>query len=93
MQSSSVGSNFTYNYTWILNRGSRTYTKAFKTIKHSTAKTIIDLNEDMSYLIVIDDEKLVNYAIDDSNMVINIGKNDDLIDRLSSFRIIATSQD
>ena len=55
IQSSSSAENVTYNYTWIMNRGDRTYTKAFKIIKHGSAKTIIDLNEDMSYLIVIDD--------------------------------------
>ncbi len=55
IQSSSTAENTTYNYTWIMNRGDRTYNKAFKTIRHASAKTIIDLNEDMSYLIVIDD--------------------------------------
>jgi len=57
-----------------MNRGDRTYTKAFKTIRHGSAKTIIDLNEDMSFLIVIDDEKLANYALDDTNMVLKINR-------------------
>jgi hypothetical protein len=58
-----------------MNRGDRTYTKAFKVIKHNSGKTIIDVNEDMSYLIVIDDEKLANYKLDDSNMVLKIKRN------------------
>ncbi len=37
-----------------MNRGDRTYTKAFKVIKHNSAKNIIDLNEDMTYLIIIE---------------------------------------
>jgi hypothetical protein len=44
IQSQSQFNDITYNYTWIMNRGDRTYTKAFKVIKHNSAKTIIDLN-------------------------------------------------
>lgn len=33
-----------YNYTWILNRGARTYTKAFHVMKHSNMNTFIDFN-------------------------------------------------
>jgi len=47
-----------------MNRGDRTYTKAFKVIKHGSDKTIIDVNEDLSYLIIFDDIQLTNYAID-----------------------------
>jgi hypothetical protein len=83
----------TYNYTWIMNRGDRTYSKAFKVIKHDTAQTVIDVNEDESYLIIIDDQRLVNYALDDSNMVIKLDKDEDLLDTISSFKVIATSKD
>ena len=76
-----------------MNRGDRTYSKAFKVIKHTTDKTFIDLNEDESFLIVIDNEKLVNYKLDDSNMVIRLKKNEDLLDTINSFKIIATSKD
>lgn len=47
-----------------MNRGDRTYTKAFKVIKHSSDKVFIDVNEDLTYLIIFDDDKLANYAID-----------------------------
>jgi len=35
-----------YNYTWVLNRGDRTYTKAFHVVKHSNMNTFIDFNLD-----------------------------------------------
>jgi len=76
-----------------MNRGDRTYTKAFKTIRHGSARTVIDLNEDMSYLIVIDDEKLANYAVDDTNMVIRLKTDDTLLDKINTFKITATSKD
>lgn len=44
--SSSVDSGTVYNYTWILSRGDRTYTKAFLVIKHDTINTFVDLNTD-----------------------------------------------
>lgn len=44
IQSSSIDNDFTYNYTWILNRGDRTFSRAFKVIKHNTSNTMIDLN-------------------------------------------------
>lgn len=52
-----------YNYTWIFNRGDRSYNRAFKTINHNTMRTGITLNREHSYLILIDDETLTNYAI------------------------------
>jgi hypothetical protein len=52
-----------YNYTWIFNRGDRSYNKAYKVINHNTPKTVIDLNREKSYLMIIDDETLTNYAI------------------------------
>ncbi len=44
VQSSSVDNNVVYNYTWILNRGDRTFSRAFKVLKHNFANTLIDLN-------------------------------------------------
>ena len=35
-----------YNYTWVMNRGDRTYSRCFKVIKHDTSATFIDLNQD-----------------------------------------------
>ena len=40
----STGKPVVYNYTWILTRGFRTYTRAYKVIKHNTFKTFMDLN-------------------------------------------------
>ncbi len=76
-----------------MNRGYRTYTKAFKIIRHSSARTIIDLNEEMSYLIVMEEKKLANYAIDDSNLVIKINKVPELFNKISRFKITAISKD
>ena len=55
VQSNSIADDgTTYNYTWVMNRGDRTYSRAFKIIKHNTSQTFIDLNQDSSFLIVID---------------------------------------
>lgn len=80
-----------YNYTWVLSRGDRTYTKAFLTIKHDTPNTLVDLNTDFSYLIIIDEEKIVNYAIDEAFMVMTLKKDEDFIDRRMNFTIVANS--
>lgn len=53
VQSSSVDNKVVYNYTWILNRGDRTFSRAFNVLKHKLANTLIDLNEDLTYLLVI----------------------------------------
>lgn len=57
------GSHIIYNYTWIFNRADRTYNKAFKVINHNTYKTAIFLNKAKSYLLIIDEDSLTNYAI------------------------------
>ena len=57
-----------------MNRGDRTYTKAFKVIKHGSDKTNIDVNEDLSYLIIFDDIQLTNYAIDEANLILRLKK-------------------
>lgn len=63
-----------FNYTWVLTRGSRTYTRAFHVFKHSSIQNRIDLNFDSSYLIVIDDERITNYAFDNTNLQIKLPK-------------------
>jgi hypothetical protein len=65
---------FVYNYTWILNRGARTYTKAFYVMKHGNMNSFIDFNLEYSYLLVIDDEKISNYAIDEIIMTMTLKK-------------------
>lgn len=52
-----------YNYTWIFNRGDRSYNRAFKVINHNTVRTAISLNREHSYLMMIEDETITNYAI------------------------------
>lgn len=47
------GTRREYNYTWVMSRGDRTYTKAFHVIKHGNANTFVDFNLDESYLMVI----------------------------------------
>lgn len=42
--STSVEGGASFIYTWILSRGDRSYTTAFKVIKHSNANTFVDLN-------------------------------------------------
>ena len=64
VQASSTDSGSTYNYTWIMNRGDRTYTHAFKVIKHSTSNVRIDFNLDQSFILIFDNEKIINYALD-----------------------------
>ena len=44
-----------YNYTWIFNRGDRSYNRAFKVINHNTVRTAINFNRNESFLLVIDD--------------------------------------
>lgn len=58
------GKTSQYNYTWIMNRGDRTYTKSFRTIRHGNMNVFVDLNAEESFLLVMDEEKLVNYALD-----------------------------
>lgn len=57
------GTHIIYNYTWIFNRNDRTFNKAFKVINHNTYKSAIFLNKAKSYLLVVDEDELVNYAI------------------------------
>ena len=75
VQSTSIDNNITYNYTWILNRGDRTYSRAFHVIKHSSANVMIDLNEDLTYLIIINEESISNYAFDQANLIFTLDYN------------------
>lgn len=93
LQSSSMDSGVTYNYTWILNRGDRTYSRAFHVIKHNTSNVIIDLNEDLTFLLVINEDSISNYAFDQANLVLTLDSNEDLLDALSNFTIDALSYD
>lgn len=88
---SSKDPKVSFNYTWVLTRGSRTYTRAFHVFKHSSIKNRIDLNFDKSYLIVIDDERITNYAFDSTNLQIKLPKDEDLLDRMMNFKIVARS--
>lgn len=94
VQSSSMdGNNQTYNYTWIMNRGDRTYTQAFKVIKHGTARTFVDFNEQFSYLLILDDFSLVNYAFEQATLILRLKADEDMFDRIMNFTIKATSAD
>ena len=92
LQSSSIDDEGTvYNYTWVMNRGDRTYSRAFKTIKHKASETFIDLNQESSYLIVIDSEALTHYAFDQANLILRLKRDEDFLDRIMSFTIVANS--
>jgi hypothetical protein len=75
VQSSSTEGKVTYNYTWILNRGDRTYTRAFKVLKHDSRNIFIDLNEEFTFLLVISNVSMINYAIDQATLVIKLDNN------------------
>lgn len=87
------GSEVTYNYTWIFNRADRTYNKAYKVINHNTYKSAVFLNRAKSYLLVVDEDKLTNYAI--QRPILNINpKNDESIQNLPlNFTVVAQSTD
>lgn len=72
VQSSSTDGTMTYNYTWILNRGDRTYTRAFKVLKHNSSNIFIDLNEEYTFLLVISNASMINYAFDQAILVIKL---------------------
>lgn len=93
VQSLSVAGNTTFNYTWVLSRGDRTYGQAVQIVKHGTANTFIDLNEEESFLLIMDDERLVNYAFDTPTLTIRLKNDEDLLDQLKSFQIVANSTD
>lgn len=43
-------------------------------MNHSSESTRIDLNGDESYLIIMDEERLTNYAFDDPNLFLKLPK-------------------
>jgi hypothetical protein len=53
IQSISINEEIEYKYSWILNRGDRTFSRAFKVIDHEKNNTLIDVNEDFSFIMVI----------------------------------------
>jgi len=75
IQSTSTEGKVSYNYTWILNRGDRTYTRAFKVLKHNTSKIFIDLNEELTFLLIINTQSMTNYAFDQATLVIKLDEN------------------
>lgn len=44
-------------------------------------------------MIVVDEERIGNYKIDDSNMVIRLDGDEKLLDKVNSFRVTALSRD
>jgi hypothetical protein len=76
-----------------LNRGDRTFSRAFNVIKHKSANVLIDLNEDLTYLLIINEESISNYAFDQANLVLNLDNDPDLLNKIISFKISALSFD
>lgn len=93
VQSSSTDGTVTYNYTWILNRGDRTYSRAFHVMRHDASNVMVDLNEELTYLMVITEDSITNYAFDQANLVFTLDSNPDLLDAINSFSITALSYD
>ena len=91
--SKSASGDINYHYTWVLTRGSRTYTNAFHVMNHSTEFTRIDLNADESFLIIMDNERLTNYALDEPYLSLKLPKDEDLLDRIMQFKILGTSSE
>jgi hypothetical protein len=65
VRSTATDSSITYSYTWVFTRGDRAFTKAFLTMSHGLSNTLIDVNEALSYILVINDQAISNYYIDD----------------------------
>lgn len=87
------GSQVTYNYTWIFNRADRTYNKAFKVINHNTYRSAVFLNRAKSYLLVVDEDKLVNYAIQRPILSINPTNDESIQNSPLNFTVVAQSTD
>lgn len=87
------GSHIIYNYTWIFNRNDRTFNKAFKVINHNTYKSAIFLNKAKSYLLVVEDDALTNYAIERPILSIKPNDKEELQNQLLNFTVVAQSTD
>jgi hypothetical protein len=93
VQASSADGSHVYNYTWILNRGDRTYSRAFHVMNHSTSNVLINLNEDLTFLMITNEESISNYAFDQANLILSLDNNEDLLNIVSNFTIQALSYD
>jgi hypothetical protein len=51
--SSSDSTSAIYDYTWTFTRGDRTFSRAFAVMKHESSNTMVDLNSELTYLMVI----------------------------------------
>lgn len=93
VRSKALNGDKVYNYTWTFTRGDRTFTRAFTVMSHSDANTFVDFNPEMSYLMVVAEESITNYAYDDPSFMLKLDRNEALLDKLRSFTLTATSQD
>lgn len=62
-------------------------------IKHNSANVLIDLNEDYTYLMVMNESSISNYAFDKADLTFTLDNNEDLMNKISSFTINANSYD
>jgi hypothetical protein len=62
-------------------------------IKHNSANVLIDLNEDYTYLMVMNESSISNYAFDKADLTFRLDSNEDLMNKISSFTINANSYD
>ena len=70
-----------FNYTWTFTRGDRTFSRAFAVMQHKSDQTLVDFNSELSYLMIISDEVLENYAYDDPSFVFKLDENEDLLNK------------
>ena len=62
-------------------------------ISHELSNTFIDVNEELSFMMVIGEKTISNYALDQANLEIKLDYNEDILDVISTFTIEALSFD
>ena len=75
VRSSASDGTANYNYTWVFTRGDRTFSRAFAIMSHGSSNTFIDVNEERTYMIVINDQAIANYAFDDPSFTLQFDQN------------------
>ena len=93
VRSSALSEGAFLNYTWVFTRGDRTFSRAFATMAHPSDSTLVDFNPDLSYLMVVGEEAIENFAYDDPSFVLRLDRNEELLNRVRSFKIAASSSD
>jgi hypothetical protein len=83
----------TLSYTWTFMRGDRTFSRAFAVMAHLSDAIRVDFNPELSYLMVISEEAILNFAYDDPSFILQLDANPALFDKVRSFDLTAISSD